>query len=200
MAIQGITSGGRIKTLTAKEVKAENMRLLGLSGAEGTKEYQKIYDRYRLRVRNYEKLIGATKPRNVAEQLYSELRRESLGMELTAEQQAIRATSSASTGAFGRRVAAEEARSGEEGYTRSTTFEAAANALTGGVFAGLIEKSEKTRNALIEYLNDHPQASPAEINALLKAQAKSLHERQRAAYAANRAVYAKGGGRRVGSD
>lgn len=59
---------------TPKELKARVIKLLGLTGteAEKTAAYNKIYDRTRNRIRNYEYAAGVTERANVSEFLFRE--------------------------------------------------------------------------------------------------------------------------------
>lgn len=68
MAIyEKIYTGKEMRQLSAREIKAYVMRVRGIS----SEEYQRLYDRTRNRVRNYERYLQPGEPRiNVANYLY----------------------------------------------------------------------------------------------------------------------------------
>lgn len=147
------------RTLTARQVRQEIMRMRGWT----SKEYERNYDRLRNRARNYEQITGA-RVENVAELLYNatvaEQRGYKSGYAPLRQYRAVMATTSASTGAFARQVAA-----GRVSERQSTTQ----RELLLNEYAGLISQNFDNIQARIAGVTD-----PAELRRILEENANAL--------------------------
>lgn len=195
---------GELEQLTDRQIKKEIQDLTGWD----TKQYQKEYDKFRNRIRNYEAVIGSVLKRP-NEEFLRIIRKQETGWELNARQQGILSFTTSGTNTFKKQL-----QSGKVNYRLN---EIATNAVI-GEFKGLLEKSQITRTAyenwldevigqeplkdnkgrIIKDLTNKPimvdilrssRVTPQEINKFLSGQAKDLHRRQAAELASNEAYY-----------
>lgn len=199
---------GKLTTLSDRQIKAEVQRLTGWTNTE----YNKQYDVYRNKVRNYERTIGAEKGSIKAnEEFYRTIRKESDGYPLTPQQEAIKTFTSASTSSYSKmlNLGGKGAQRAEASALISLTGETVIGGVDpdgviipagyeGGTFSGLLSKSAKTREAWEKYVKSRKTPITAEqANKFLSNQAKALHKRQARELERNRALY--GNGRTVGT-
>lgn len=205
---------GEIISLSDRDIKAEVQELTGWD----TAQYQREYDKFRNRLRNYEKAIGVRTGRRANEEFLRIQRKQYSGEELTAEQKAITQFTTAGTRQFlesvqRNRISSKQRANAFYGLTGERVLSPdSVSSFSGGKFAGLVQKSETTRTNLLNYLNEvvrveevkengqlienpiyrYQVATPADINKFLGRQAKELHQRQRREIEANRAYYSNG--------
>lgn len=193
---------GRWINLTDRELKAAVIEIKGWSSAQ----YQREYDKYRNRVRNYEKIVGAERGTIKAnEEFYRTIKNEAGGYALTAQQQLIKSFSSTSTGSFDplnlkAQSVAQVGLTGEA-IVASKDGKAQITGYTGGVFSGLLSKSDYAAEAYQKHLArakaQGRTLTADDINKFLGKIAKRLHTLQDRELARDRAAYSDG--KQVGS-
>lgn len=198
MAIQEFVNG-KLRTLTATQIKNRIMDNLGLDPADpaDVRAYQRQYDQFRNRVRNYEQTIGSDRGEiSAIDEFYRTTRRKAQGYNLTAQEQAILATPSSSPASFARTLG--RGRRGYEaaqtrGIEQLTGVTADGEIAGAGVFRNLLEKSPTAaaefKNFIEEAKAEGRTPSAAEVKEFLTQQSRDLKARKSAEYALHRAKY-----------
>lgn len=106
MAVRKKIGENQYRQLTDKEIKAEIMRYWGLDpkNREDQLTYKRRYDVYALRTKNYNKQQNLETPLRANEILLKTLRRQSMDIPLSAEQQNILSTSAQNSRVYAQRV------------------------------------------------------------------------------------------------
>lgn len=152
---------GEILQMTDREIKAEVQNITGWT----TSQYQKEYDKFRNRLRNYEATIGAKTPKRPNEEFLRILRKQSSGRELTAEQNAYLKQTSAGTRIYNSQVAAGKvsrtqtrianaALLGVKQFEQRILTDADIMSFTGGKFSNMVQASPTIKNELKNWLNE----------------------------------------------
>lgn len=198
---------GELRKLNNSEIKT---RIKAATGWTET-QYNREYAQFRNRLRNYEAATGTRMKDPANERLYRIIeQRQTTG--LNRQNEAILSFSSASTKHFREQARAKQLTARQEELARQGIVE--------GQFAGLLEKSQTTRDNYNRWLNSVVRTEKRvdletgeiiktkiyrrdivdaqTIRGYLANQAKQLHNRQRREYNANKARYKNR--REVGSD
>lgn len=207
----------KVETLSAKEIKAYVIRARGYT----TREYNKEYDLLRNRVRNYERLTGASKIA-VNKLLYSIVRaevyaaKEGKPVNYTQEQRNVLSTTSANVKSTLSQRAQKQALkqvlgSGIEvnpiAYDIKTRqpslYKVNIDNLSLGAFSQLVKLSKMARNKFQLWVNDYYNTNgtlptAVEVNTFLSSAADQLHELQKL-MASNRGEYYRRKGTKPGS-
>lgn len=152
---------GEILQMTDREIKAEVQNITGWD----TKQYQKEYDKFRNRLRNYESTIGAQTPKRANEEFLRIIRKQSAGRALTAEQNAYLKITSAGTKSYARKVKAGKVTKAQNRIANAALLgvnqfgdrqltESDIMNFTGGRFSNMVQSSPTIKKELREWLND----------------------------------------------
>lgn len=138
-------NSGKTYQLNDKQIRQEIFRLLGLSpnNEEDKRVYKRRYDVLRQRVSNYNILTQPTNPVRTNEIMLKILRNQSIGNELTNQQQAILNTPAVSSGKFRRQYLSGD------GKLRNNAIQ-----ITEFQFKGLLTASPTARRQYQNWMNE----------------------------------------------